>query len=603
MKKSLGLFLLTIILSILLCGGVTYAYFQSLSYVSVKNYDQKEQLFTREEAKMAQSILQEFPIERYYVKEHDLLREVELLQEYRSVLEKGEDDGLLIINRRIYSEKEKEEILSRYQYSVSQVNSILKVYFICIQRFAYAGGYETYVSGVKERADAMMGVNLFSEGVKNKIIKTVKDFYGLENVRVQASLNVGVEQLFRSFFGIVISMICVLICSFAYVARYRQFAEGMKLSLRKGSGIGFYGLGIFLGCVGIFGAELIAVNASYGLESLSRPVQSMVEFRTSPFLISMGMLLGIRMLFQCCACLILFLFIVGLCSMEKKWMAFLIGGAVLCCEILLDVKGVPYSILGGFHVEKLLGTYDVAIMFEKSVFRIWIFSFIMIMILVCAFVFAGSGLKTAMLAAREKAEQKYFEEVDAKNAEARMLRHDMNNHLAAVAMLLQENKKDEAEEYLHQVLKGLEATKPPVRTGIGVLDGVLMTKEVKAKEKGIRLTMEIEGGLQSISMPDYELCSLFGNLLDNCLEACESLPEEKRWAKLRVSRQMEMFCVLCENPYDKLRREDGKLVTRKADSRNHGLGIQQMERIVKKHGGTMEIDEKDQIFTVSILFP
>ena len=45
MKKSLGLFLLTIVLSILLCGGVTYAYFQSLSYVPVKNYDQKEQLF------------------------------------------------------------------------------------------------------------------------------------------------------------------------------------------------------------------------------------------------------------------------------------------------------------------------------------------------------------------------------------------------------------------------------------------------------------------------------------------------------------------------------------------------------------------------------
>ena len=64
-----------------------------------------------------------------------------------------------------------------------------------------------------------------------------------------------------------------------------------------------------------------------------------------------------------------------------------------------------------------------------------------------------------------------------------------------------------------------------------------------------------------------------------------------------------MVCVLCENPYDEIKREGGRLVTQKADSKNHGLGIRQMERIVKKHGGPREIETENNVFSVSILLP
>ena len=66
---------------------------------------------------------------------------------------------------------------------------------------------------------------------------------------------------------------------------------------------------------------------------------------------------------------------------------------------------------------------------------------------------------------------------------------------------------------------------------------------------------------------------------------------------------MDMVCVLCENPYDEVKREGGKIVTRKADPKSHGLGLQQMERLIKKHGGTMEIETENHVFSVSILLP
>jgi len=602
MKKNFGYFLLTILLTMLLCGLFTYFYLHLQSYVTVQQ-NEESVLMTREEAKKAKTILGSCSMEEYSSKLNELNEERTRLKEYREVLIKSQEGDLVIYNRHLYLDNERDEVLKRYYYSVQQADSDIKVLTFCIEKLKYVVGYDHYVKLVMNHAEKMMKVQLFSEGTKNKIIRTVKDFYGLENIKMVAAANIGMEELFHSYFGTVLSLICVFICSGIFLSRYRRSARDLALSLRGGSGIGIWTFVLFLGCIGIFVAEAFAVELSVGLEDLSRPIQSMQAFRTSPFMMSMGILLAIWIFFRCAADLLLFLLIVGLCTREKKWMSILLGGSLLILEIILDIWKVPYSLHGLFHTEKLWGTYHVAILFERPLLSCWILSILVFLLFLAAFLFAASGLKTALLIAREQAEQRYFEEVDEKNAEARMLRHDMNNHLAAVAMLLQEKKTEDAKEYLRQVMTGLEATKPPVRTGIGVLDGVLMAKETAAKEKGIRMTMEFEGGMQGCMIPDHELCSLFGNLLDNCIEACERLPKEKRWVKLKVNRQMEMFCVLCENPYDELKREGGRLVTQKADVKSHGLGIRQMERIVKKHGGTMEIETENNVFSVSILLP
>ena len=602
MKKNFGYFLLTILLTMLLCGIFTYLYLQSQSYLTVQQGGESV-FMSREEAKKAKEILSSCSMEAYASQLIKLREEKEKLQEYREVLVKSQEGDLIIYNRHLYLDSERNEVLKRYHYSVQQADSDLKVLTFCMEKLRYAVGYDSYIKLVKDHAEEMMSVRLFTEGTKNKIIQTVKDFYGLENVKVVAAANIGVEQLFHSYFGTILSIFCVFLCSGIFLSRYRRNARDLALSLRGGSGIGLWTFVLFLGCIGIFMAEAFAVELSIGLEDISRPIQSMQVFRTSPFMMSVGLFLGIWVFFRCAAVLLLFLLIVGLFTMEKKWLSVLLGGGLLILEIILEVKKVPYSLHGLFHVEKLWGTYDVALFLDKPILRCWILSLLVFLLFLTVFFFAASGLKTALLVAREQAEQRYFEEVDQKNAEARMLRHDMNNHLAAVAMLLQEKKTEDAKEYLRHVMEGLEATKPPVRTGIGVLDGVLMAKETAAKEKGIRMTMEFEGGMQGCMVPDHELCSLFGNLLDNCVEACERLPQEKRWAKLKVNRQMEMVCIFCENPYDEIKKEGGKLVTQKADSKNHGLGIRQMERIVKKHGGTMEIETENNVFSVSILLP
>ena len=62
-----------------------------------------------------------------------------------------------------------------------------------------------------------------------------------------------------------------------------------------------------------------------------------------------------------------------------------------------------------------------------------------------------------------------------------------------------------------------------------------------------------------------------------------------------------MMCVFCENPHAETKKENGNFVSTKKDAENHGLGLKQIRRIAEKHGGTMNIDDRDGVFRLSVI--
>ena len=80
MKKNFGYFLLTILLSMLLCGIFTYLYLQSQSYLTVQQGGESV-LMSREEAKKAKEILSSCSMEEYASQLIKLREEKEKLQE------------------------------------------------------------------------------------------------------------------------------------------------------------------------------------------------------------------------------------------------------------------------------------------------------------------------------------------------------------------------------------------------------------------------------------------------------------------------------------------------------------------------------------------
>ncbi len=141
----------------------------------------------------------------------------------------------------------------------------------------------------------------------------------------------------------------------------------------------------------------------------------------------------------------------------------------------------------------------------------------------------------------------------------------------------------------------------PVRTGASVLDALLFKKTEQAKESDIVLTFDVSCPLGDTAISDYDLCSVFGNIIDNALEAVMPL-EENRKITVAIEKQLDMLYIRCKNPYSgELRIRGDRLLTGKADTALHGYGISRVREIAAKHGGEVKITADNGEFSIEIL--
>jgi sensor histidine kinase regulating citrate/malate metabolism len=143
-----------------------------------------------------------------------------------------------------------------------------------------------------------------------------------------------------------------------------------------------------------------------------------------------------------------------------------------------------------------------------------------------------------------------------------------------------------------------------VQTGNEVLDTILTEKSLYCKERGITVSCVADGQLLSF-MQTMDLYSLFGNALDNAIEAVEKLPEKvMRQIDVLIYKQQRFLVIHIINPAgEQLIFEEGLPATTKSDKNFHGFGMRSMQYIVKKYDGFLTASQEDGCFSLKILIP
>lgn len=143
-----------------------------------------------------------------------------------------------------------------------------------------------------------------------------------------------------------------------------------------------------------------------------------------------------------------------------------------------------------------------------------------------------------------------------------------------------------------------------IETGNPLLNVLFTEKSLYCESHGITLSCMVDGRLLSF-MEDGDLYCLFGNIVDNALEAVMGIEErEKRVINVVVKGREGMALVQVENYYTGLLRgEDGEPVTTKSDKNYHGFGLRSIRAITRKYGGEMSVDARGDIFGLTLLFP
>lgn len=142
-----------------------------------------------------------------------------------------------------------------------------------------------------------------------------------------------------------------------------------------------------------------------------------------------------------------------------------------------------------------------------------------------------------------------------------------------------------------------------VKTGNNALDVILTEKSLLCNKNGIRFSC-IADGLCLNFMKETDLYSLFGNMIDNAVEAVSALEADERIIGLTVKKVQSLLSINIHNYYNgELRFEKNLPLTTKEDKEFHGFGMKSIKLIIDKYSGEMSISANNRIFNLNIVFP
>lgn len=176
--------------------------------------------------------------------------------------------------------------------------------------------------------------------------------------------------------------------------------------------------------------------------------------------------------------------------------------------------------------------------------------------------------------------------------------HDLKHQMSALMTM----SKEEQSKAFHDVYEGIRIYDSTFHTGNEVIDTILTEKKLLCEKYGITLTAIINGKLLSF-MDKMDILVLFGNLLDNAIEAVEKLTDKKT-ISITLSEVQGMVSIQSNNYYEgSIQMVDKTIMTSKKDKEYHGYGLKSIKEIVNRYNGRMLIKTDNQIFIVQIILP
>ncbi|AXU70697.1 ATP-binding protein [Clostridioides difficile] len=192
----------------------------------------------------------------------------------------------------------------------------------------------------------------------------------------------------------------------------------------------------------------------------------------------------------------------------------------------------------------------------------------------------------------------YYLNIQESHMKVRKIYHDINNHLACIKKI----ENGDVDNYIKSINEELRDFESSFNTGNKILDIILNEKSIDCRNNNIKLLCDINlRKCEFIQMID--ISSIFSNILDNAIEACEKV-RQGRYIKLRGVIVKSYFIITCENSKnDKLRFKNNILITSKDDKFFHGIGLKSIKSSIKKYDGELEIIEGKDNFTLNIYIP
>lgn len=202
---------------------------------------------------------------------------------------------------------------------------------------------------------------------------------------------------------------------------------------------------------------------------------------------------------------------------------------------------------------------------------------------------------------RAQLEQQRAEALLDSYTEQRRLTHEFTNHMTALTALLDQGDLKGAQAYVASVSKTVAVGTTIMDTHNPLLDSILSKKYEEAAKVGVNIYFDL-CDLKRMPFDSMDMVIVLSNLLDNATRAAaQALPPE---VHVRIRKTPEEYLISVRNRVQQdLLLEEGKLPGTTKKESGHGMGLANVQDVLRKYGAEYTVSCRDRWFRFTCAIP
>ena len=193
-----------------------------------------------------------------------------------------------------------------------------------------------------------------------------------------------------------------------------------------------------------------------------------------------------------------------------------------------------------------------------------------------------------------------YDGLNQRIALARQGRHDLRHHILTMENLLESGDVDALRSYLAEIGEKYQVEGALTFCSNRTVNGILTYFSEIANAKDIEFSVLI-GIPEDIPVAKTDLSILFGNLLENAVEACQKQSSGPRKIIVRGQVSMNTLALTVDNTYETIPEKDRLGRFRSMKHFGEGIGTESVKNIVSRYGGVIQFETRGDLFCVSAM--
>lgn len=183
--------------------------------------------------------------------------------------------------------------------------------------------------------------------------------------------------------------------------------------------------------------------------------------------------------------------------------------------------------------------------------------------------------------------------------ETKRTKHDLRHHLSLMQSYVAKGNIEKLNEYLTQYQLTLSNEKTISLCKNYTVDVITCYYFELSRKSKIEMDMQLMLS-ENIGVADMDLCVVFGNLLENAIEACKRQKDTSRFIKISAATSGNNVIITVDNTFEgDITKENDVFISSKRDGK--GIGISSVEAVAKKYNGVTKFDFTGNIFSASVM--